>query len=545
MAHVQNHGCFYAGGLARLGQLQRVKFLFAPDNSRQVAIGTFNSLELKKGASVTILRKPVRTAISTMVALIAMFVTTGCSTSPSLPKGAVGNMGRYNYSPSVIEIGGMRQLWWCSHGVNPSDSSQDSDAIYFESINMSTLESYGPVLVLAETPGAWDSAYTCNPKVIGGVFENPLGDGQSYSFAMYYVGTAQINGTNNSIGVAFSNDGIVWKKYPQPVIPSTSKTGYGVAQPSLYNADHKSAISMFYEEDDTFYWNNPVSHVAAVSTDGVHFTVQGTLTTNGLDPDNPQPSCGDMAYDSNAGEWYAVFNRPVRLPSTTGGVLERAQYGVELYKIRQDALLTGASPWQQLATRDTNTTGFESNFIAGFVRDFYGNINVASYPTIQMYTSISYPQPNWEATPAQAGASADVSTWILMPTEWTPSVGAAIPLNQYFNGSVHEATTGWVSSDGGFQLEKVLGHLYANPLQGATVPFYGCKKGQTDYFVSLDIGCEGQRILGKNGYGYSQPVSGLSLIALYRCSTPYDHFVSKDPKCEGQTTDELLGYVVP
>ena len=71
------------------------------------------------------------------------------------------------------------------------------------------------------------------------------------------------------------------------------------------------------------------------------------------------------------------------------------------------------------------------------------------------------------------------------------------------------------------------------------------RQDEEDYFVSLDIGCEGQRILGKNGYGYSQPVSGLKLVALYRCSTGQDHFVSKDPKCEGKTTDELLGYVVP
>jgi hypothetical protein len=77
------------------------------------------------------------------------------------------------------------------------------------------------------------------------------------------------------------------------------------------------------------------------------------------------------------------------------------------------------------------------------------------------------------------------------------------------------------------------------------VPFYGCKSGQEDYFVSLDMGCEGQRILGKDGYGYSKPVSGLKLVALFRCSTGHDHFVSQDPKCEGKTTDELLGYVVP
>ncbi len=487
---------------------------------------------------MNVLKNCVGTTLLFSVSFSVILFTTGCS--HSLPRGAVGNIGTYNYSPSVIQTGDTRQFWWCSQGVNPGDKSQTTDAIYFESINMSTHESYGPVLVLAETPGAWDSAFTCNPKVIGGVFKNPLGDGQIYSFAMYYVATGDGGGANNSIGVAFSNDGIAWKKYPHPVIQPTTPTGYGVGQPALYNTDHKSAITMFYQDD-----NPAVHYVAAVSTDGLHFKVQGTVTSYGLDQDNPQASWGDMTYDAKAGEWYAVFNRPLRPSSATGGVLERGQYGIELYKIPQDALLTGTSPWRQLVTVDTNTTGFESNFLAAFVRDYYGNIDLTSNPKIELYASISYPPPNWNATPAEAGNSAVIQSWILMPIEWVPDSRPTVPLYRYFNGSAHEVTTGWVSPDGGFQLQNLLGHLYANPLLGANVRFYGCKRAQTDYFISLDIGCEGQRILGLQGYGYSQPVPGLNLVALYRCSTGYDHFVSKDPKCEGQTTDEILGYVVP
>ena len=176
-----------------------------------------------------------------------------------------------------------------------------------------------------------------------------------------------------------------------------------------------------------------------------------------------------MTYDAAAGEWYAVFNRPLRPPSATGGVLERGQYGIELYKIPHDALLTGSSPWQQLVTLDTNTTGFESNFLAAFVHDFYGNIDLTSSPNIAMYVSVSDPPPTWDATPAEAGNSAIIQTWILMPMEWVPDLGATSPLNRYFNGNVHEVTTGWVSPDGSFQLQQLLGHLYINPLQGATV----------------------------------------------------------------------------
>jgi hypothetical protein len=226
-------------------------------------------------------------------------------------------------------------------------------------------------------------------------------------------------------------------------------------------------------------------------------------------------------------------------------VIERGQYGIELYKIPQDALLTGASPWQQLVTMDTNGTGLESNFIAGFVRDAYGSLNVGSYPKIQMYTSVSYPAPNWDVTPADAGNSAGIASWILLPMEWAPDASFALPFNRYFNGIVHEVTTGWIDPAGGFRLEQALGHLYANPLHGATIPLYGCNGTQRDFFVSLDIGCEGQRILGTEGYAYRQPVSGLNLIALYRCISAQDYFVSKDPKCEGRTTDELLGYILP
>jgi len=468
-----------------------------------------------------------------------MLAATGCS-SRSLPKGAVGNLGKYNYSPSVIETGDIRQLWWCSSGANPSDPSQNTDAIYYESINMSTLESEGPTLVMAETRGAWDSAFICNPKVIGGVFENPLGDGNTYKYAMYYVATQSIGGNANSIGVAFSNDGVQWKKYPRPVIPTTTLPGYGVGQPAVYNVDHKAAIYLLYE--DTY---PTVHHVAATSTDGVHFTVQGTLTDNGLDSDDPQAGWGDIAFDVKMGEWYVIFNRPARPALTTGGVVERAQYGIELYKIKQDALLTGVSPWQQLVIMDTNSTGFEANFIAGFVRDSYGSINVASYPTIEMYTTISYPPPSWDATPAEAAESARVEQWILLPMQWVPDAGPTVSLNRYFNGRVHEVTTGWISPNGDFIKQQILGHLYASPAEGATLPFYGCKRGQTDYFVSLDSACEGQRMIGKQGYAYTQPLPGNKLVALYRCSSSEDHFVSQDPKCEGQTTDGLLGYVAP
>lgn len=471
------------------------------------------------------------------IALLLALAAVGCGVNPGIDW--VGNVGVYNYSPSIIQSGNLRQVWWCGQGVNPADHAQNTDTIQYESMNLITGYGDSPKTVLAETPHSWDSAFACNPRVIAGVFGNPLGDGKAYSYAMYYVGTTSPGGIANSIGVAFSNDGVSWKKYPQPVIRTTTQVAYGVGQPVAYNTDRKSAITLYYENIDP-----AVSHLAATSSDGVHFIPQGTLTTAGLDPDDPSPTWGDMAYDPKTGSWYAVFNRSLRPSSTTGGIFERGQLGVELYKIPADALLTGTTPWQELGTIDTNLTGYESNFIAGFIHDSFGNISSPTYPSIQLYVAESDPQPAWNASPARAGRSAEPPTWVLHLEQWSPD-SALLPFYRYFNGSVHEVTTGWVSPSGGFKTQELLGHLYQNPQLGAGVAFYGCKQGDADYFVSLDSGCEGERILGKDGYAYSQPVAGLHLMAVYRCKTAQDHFVSKDPNCEGQTTEERLGYVVP
>jgi hypothetical protein len=473
-----------------------------------------------------------------IAALSVVLPITGCSTE--LGPGMVGRPGVYDYSPTVIQNGDIRQIWWCGQAVNPNNRSQDTDTIQYLSMNLVTNETHGPVTVLAETPGAWDSVYTCNPKAIGGVFNNPLGDGETYHYALYYVATSNPDGWKNSIGVAFSNDGITWKKYPQPVILNTAPDlEYGVGQPSLYNRDGKSGIAMFYEDTVPV-----VHHVAATSTDGIHFTVQGTLTTAGLNPDNPAPFWGDMAYDPTTDSWYAIFVTPLRDPATTGGVLERGAYGSVLYKIPSASLLTGATPWQELDTIDTNRTGYESNFLAGFVRDPNGNVNVGPFPSspsLDMYISVSNPMTPWDASPTEAGNAGDVTHWDLTIAHWISE--PSLPLSRYLKGTTYIVTTGRV--DPGFQLDKILGHVYTGPQHGASVPFYACKAGTTDYFTSLDPACEGGLILGKNGYGYPQPVDGLNLVAIYRCTTSSSHFVSTDPKCEGQKLDEFLGYILP
>ena len=476
--------------------------------------------------------------------LCALALATGCTATLSgIPAGAVvGRPAVYDYSPSVIQNGNLLQIWWCGLAANPSKSSQVTDAILYATIDLTTGTKSAWQTVMGETPGAWDSVYTCNPRVVAGSFVNPLGDGATYSYAMYYVATGRPDGSHNSIGVAFSNDGVHWKKYPQPVMSAMTQANYGLGQPAVYNSDRKSGIAIFYE--DNCDSSNSIKHVEAVSTDGVHFHVAGTLTTNGLNPRSQNPTWGDMAYDSVTDTWYAAFNMDWRLPSTTGNQQERGQPGIVLYRIPAASLLTGATPWEELHTFDTNSTGYESNFIAGFLRDPYGNINVGPYPTIRLFTSISNSWPAWNASSADVSGGATPDSWDIGEVSWTPGE-SVLALKQYNNKKVREATTGWIDPKGDFAFESTAGALYEAPRDGATLAFYGCKGGSQDYFISTDSACEGQRTLGVQGYGYLGPQPGLSFQPLYRCWSGHDHFVSTDGQCNGETESSvLLGYVM-
>ena len=476
-----------------------------------------------------------------LIAMALIFALSGCGTSSGTPAGAVvGRAGRYDYSPSIMQTGNQLQIWWCGQGQNPQDASQDTDSILYASINTTTGKKTDPVVVLAETPGTWDQVFTCNPRVIRGSFVNPLNDGKTYTYAMYYVATAAPAGVDNSIGVAFSNDGIVWNKYPNPVIGSDTSAAYGVGQPAVYNIDGKSNLMLLYE-----HINSSIEHIEATSTDGIHFSVQGTLTRNGFDPNNPAPSWGDIGYDPVTQYWYAAFNLPTRNAATTGGQQEAGQYGIQMYRIPDASLLTGATPWQLLKTIDTNSTGYEANFLAGFLKDQYGSLNVGAYPTIQLYPSIANPRPNWDADANALGLAAGLIQWDIGSFTWTPG-NAMRTLTRYKNNRSYDTSSGYLDPGAHFVADTVLGHLYEGLQDDTTVPFFNCKNPPRDYFVSLDPLCGGSYVVGFQGYGYAKPVAGKSTVPIYSCSSAsYGHFASKDAQCEGSGAGTLLGYLLP
>lgn len=480
-------------------------------------------------------RRGLGIAITLTVLLALILSASPASASTTVGSPVVGASGNYDYSPSVMQSGGVQQFWWCTG---------PSDLIAYEAINLSPLHVVTPeTIVLGHGPaGAWDSKFTCNPHVVRGQFVNPLGDGATYTYALYYVALADGQAGGNNIGVAFSNDGMSWHKYPSPVITTDTTAYYGVGQPDLFNPDGAtgSHIEMVYE-----HTNAATTHIEATSSDGVHFTVTGTLSTAGL-PANQKNNLDDIAYDPASGTWYGLYDEfPARPIATTGGVLERGQPGETLYSTTD--LLAGT--WTRLGTVDTATTGYEANFIGTMLRDPYGNL-LWDNGSIEMYISTSIPQTPVTATPAQAGQSGAGTQWDIAWSLWTPGQ-PLLKLTRYYSGSTdspylgrHLVTSGY-HYPGAFHAEAtVLGSVYEAPNGTATQPLYSCKQGSEDFFSSNDPLCEGQLTLGLVGYVYPTPPVGISSIPLYRCivTGDGDHFVSPDPLCEGAKTEKLLGY---
>jgi hypothetical protein len=111
--------------------------------------------------------------------------------------------------------------------------------------------------------------------------------------------------------------------------------------------------------------------------------------------------------------------------------------------------------------------------------------------------------------------------------------------------SYNAARGHWASSrvaPSGFATEQSW-RLWREPRAGAVL-LYECRAGMHN-FLTREVGCEGQEMLGPVGYAATSAEAGL--VALYRCrvGAGADHFVSQSASCEGQTMEQQLGYATP
>ena len=460
---------------------------------------------------------------------VAGAVSTGhASTTVGGPQ--EGTTGYYDYTPHGMRTSTTETEIWCG-----DTSSHTVDTILEQQYTLSNWSLKVPErTAFQEGPaGSWDDTFTCNPSnVIQGNFVNVLGDGVTYNYVVYYIGYGSSTKVNQ-IGAAYSVDGLNWHKYPTPVesYPTSSCGCYGYSQPNAVSIG--GVISLYFEDNPN---GTQVFHDVAVSTDGAHFAPFTAVSNTGFST-LVKPNWGSLAYNPANLQYYVLLGEGWRPPSQTGGVQEAGDNGCVIYTSSDPTL----GNWTEIDTIDTNLTGYEVNFLCGFVTDYNGNLSPDLQPSIKILTSASYPRPAYNASPTDLSNSAVFNNWQIMWATYTPG-NSWKPLQRVdYSPGHHEVTTGWYDSSV-YHLENInLGKLAEAPTGSATVPLYGCKFNLTNYFVSLDAGCEGQYKLGVEGYLYSTPAADRT--AIYRCNIPgHDHFVSTDPNCEGQTTEFLLGY---
>ncbi|HET7489484.1 MAG TPA: hypothetical protein VFJ85_16270, partial [Acidimicrobiales bacterium] len=449
----------------------------------------------------------------------------------------------YNYSPAVMDDGDVIKAWWCSASSLPG---QATDQIWYQEYNKTTKQ-YSNRRSILQTgkPGDWDTFGVCHPSVIKGEWPGAPGGG-NFTYAMYYTSTnvAQGGGSNNSTGVIFSTDGINWvgqhdKRNPviKQKVPNVPGT-YGAGLPAAWS-NGGSSVTVFWSDTTWEKSTDPSipgyrSHsVYATAPDGIHFSKPTLVAPTGV----PGYWKNDFAFDQAT---------PAQVYSAQAGTFRKGApdeksetYNFGIYKIAKDPMLAGTGTWSTLGVVDTNLTGLPLNFEPGLVRTPTGAI--AGDPAKEGITV-------WFG-----GGSGLPTTWQLHKVTLMPNQSKATVFRYSDGAGAYWTTSGYAPASFKAKAKAVV-DLPAHASEANQYGVYSCLKGPmaTDAeghltgqgaveYVSMDMTCGGDTVLGVNGYASIDPSPGATV--LYACKDGAAPFVSTDAKCEGKTVDKPLGYV--
>ncbi|MGH9153572.1 MAG: hypothetical protein ACRD03_14480 [Acidimicrobiales bacterium] len=468
--------------------------------------------------------------------------------TPAPPAGAEAipvEPNSYNYSPAVMDEGGVIKAWWCS--ARPEAAT---DNIWYQEYDKATEQYSGRRSVLQTgRPGTsdWDSFGVCHPSVIKGQW--PASGGRTYTYAMYYTSTNEATGggSNNSTGVVFSTDGITWEgqhdRYNPMIrqkvrnVPGT----YGAGLPAAWSRGG-SAVTLFWIDttwDRRDLPSDPYASRAVVadSADGIRFGPARTISQIGA----AAYWKNDFAFDDSVQPAVVYSAQALSFRAGTGPDDKNETYDFGLYRMPMDELMAGGGTWEHLGSVDTNLTGLPLNFEPGLVRTPEGKVaGDVTGDGLEVWFG---------------GGGQTPATWQL----WALTLdlnARQMPLRQYRSGGSYWATTGFVPKSilDADDDPEVLGLLdvVARPGQ---VPLFGCQRGPltvgpdgvltgagADRYLSLEK-CEGANVLGVNGYLYPEPPADVETEPLFACRDGGAQFVSLDPECDGKAVEAPLGHV--
>ena len=217
------------------------------------------------------------------------FLSQGANSNESVSSAYVGTLvakDNYDFRPTVMKDNETYKMWWCGSALTGFSSG---DHIYY-AISADAVNWYNGQVALNQTPNSPDALSVCNPSVVK----------VNSTYYLYYSGMPA-NGTNSSVFLATSPDGMNWTKHsssnPQPLFAPMANAY--ITQPSVLYLN--STYYLYYSNSSS---SNGTDTYLATSSDGTNFAVQ-----NNGNPvfTAPFSTARDVKYIPNFGIFFMVF----------------------------------------------------------------------------------------------------------------------------------------------------------------------------------------------------------------------------------------------
>ncbi len=324
------------------------------------------------------------------------------------------SLGYYNENPSVIELDGVRYVYYTRN----ADKYEISDTIAVRKGVFSDGKwTYGePRTLITPSEEGWDDAHVYAPTVIKGRFGY---GGKEYGYLMAYAGNSEQQRTDFSqIGLAVSEhpDGefikvngpfITFDKYDYSIFGTAVVKG--ASEPSLVNFDCEGKAYLFYSCHTPSTTPSTSRCVEVDFSDldavGQRQADRGLLVnTSGISDQGSvsSPKSADWAYDEETDEFYTVrdyYPAAAVAPTVAEGVqIIKADRFSALYLTDEKG--RGVTVWQTVRHKidivdtadyesgeEARMSGYERIYSACLVRNAYGRIRKSDGKISVIFTS--------------------------------------------------------------------------------------------------------------------------------------------------------------
>ena len=325
-----------------------------------------------------------------LVAVAAPSATAAGTWSTPTPEYAASSIQAPGYAYAPSAIAGTTERTFTCHSRASGDVR---DEIFLVTRNTSTVTS--STSVLTASASGWDSFHICDPSVVR--VDATLA-GQSYDYAMFYLGNDQDCSCHNQVGVAYANNlGGPWVKAPNPVVSfkaGASSSEWGVGQPSATTVDVAAGTVLLTWTEG--YSTGTVAKLGQVSL------LSGTPTVSGV---GAVPTAGlldstgaadflnnfDIAYSPQRDRFYLVREMHPYPPSSPSYI----STAVQVLSIPGAGMWSGTGTWTVEGQIGSAITGAARTHNPGFLRTEYGTLPDESRLTVFVTTSALDPNSLW------------------------------------------------------------------------------------------------------------------------------------------------------